>query len=179
MNKDTYYELLINNFEELPMKAKTLILENECFNREFLSDISCYLSSANINSPIEIIFLVAFYIYTKGSIYINPQERIEIGNKVYYADFSISFDYFVNNSFNEDFKLVIECDGYEFHQKTKEQVDNDNQREYDLKMQGYNVLRFSGREIFKYPMQCIEKLIDYLRLKAYPENKAQSGETNE
>ena len=28
MNKDTYYELLINNFEELPMKAKTLILEN-------------------------------------------------------------------------------------------------------------------------------------------------------
>ena len=43
------------------------------------------------------------------------------------------------NRFNTDKKILIECDGYEFHQKTKKQVENDNKREYDIKMLGYNI----------------------------------------
>ena len=42
---------------------------------------------------------------------------------------------------------IIECDGHEFHEKTKEQAKYDKQRERFLVNCGYKVLRYSGSEI--------------------------------
>lgn len=50
----------------------------------------------------------------------------------------------------------------EFHQKTKEQVQKDNEREYDLKMAGYEILRFSGTQIFNNPIKCAEDTYNYI-----------------
>ena len=44
-------------------------------------------------------------------------------------------------------EYIIECDGHDFHEKTKEQVKYDKQRERYLVSKGYKVLRFSGSEI--------------------------------
>ena len=44
-------------------------------------------------------------------------------------------------------KYIIECDGHDFHEKTKEQAKYDKQRERYFVSQGYKVLRFSGSEI--------------------------------
>ena len=59
-------------------------------------------------------------------------------------------------------KIIVECDGHEFHQKSKQQVEKDNQRERDLKKLGYEVVRFSGSEIFKDAEKCVEDLLDIL-----------------
>jgi very-short-patch-repair endonuclease len=46
----------------------------------------------------------------------------------------------------ENIKILIECDGYEFH-KSKEAFTSDRQRDRALKNKRIEVLRFSGSEI--------------------------------
>lgn len=52
------------------------------------------------------------------------------------------------------YDFVIECDGHEFHEKTKEQVRKDRQRERNLMYKGYTVIRFAGSEIYENPSSC-------------------------
>ena len=62
----------------------------------------------------------------------------------YRADFIVSI--FGNKDYN---KYVIECDGHDFHEKTKEQARYDKQRERFFVQEGYRVLRYSGSEIYR------------------------------
>ena len=83
-------------------------------------------------------------------IAINKQEEIETNGEKYRVDFLIPVVY----ANQIGVKFVIECDGYEFHQKTKEQVEKDNKRQRDLQKSGYEVIRFSGTEIYHKSYQC-------------------------
>ena len=44
--------------------------------------------------------------------------------------------------------IIIECDGHDFHEKTKEQAKYDKQRDRFLMSKGYKVLHFTGSEIY-------------------------------
>jgi very-short-patch-repair endonuclease len=44
--------------------------------------------------------------------------------------------------------FVIECDGHDFHEKTKEQAQRDKQRDRDLATAGFVVMHFTGSEVF-------------------------------
>lgn len=57
-------------------------------------------------------------------------------------------DFFIHN-FDKSIKIIIECDGHEFHEKTKEQAQHDKKRDRFLQEQGYRVYRFTGSEIYK------------------------------
>lgn len=91
-----------------------------------------------------------------------------MSGKKYCIDFEFNAnDYLTHPDFedkikNKDYKLAIECDGYEFHQKTKEQVQKDNEREFALKMAGYDVIRFSGTQIYKEPLKCAINTYNYI-----------------
>lgn len=50
--------------------------------------------------------------------------------------------------------LAIECDGYEFHHATKEQVELDNRRDRALVRAGWRVVRYSGSEIHRDASMC-------------------------
>ena len=159
-------QVLLDTFNRLPEKAKLLVVENNNF--DVLEEINLYMEY--LKSPIEVIFFTAFEIYRqKNDVYTfaEPQIEIEIDNKKYIVDFLIDYDDFCNSDLPTDYSLIIECDGYEFHQKTKKQVEYDYKREYDLKKLGYDILRFSGREIYNNPKECIERLFEYLKEKGY------------
>lgn len=82
------------------------------------------------------------------------QEIICKNGKKYRLDF-----YFVVLYKNQETKYFgIECDGYEFHQKTKEQVEYDNQRQRNLQSEGIEIIRFSGSEIWKNPIKCANEV---------------------
>lgn len=83
-------------------------------------------------------------------IAIEKQKEINIKSKKYRVDFFIPVIY----KRQEQKIFIIECDGYEFHQKTKEQVEKDNERQRNLQEEGYEVIRFSGTEIYHKPYQC-------------------------
>lgn len=50
-----------------------------------------------------------------------------------------------------DKQIVIECDGHEFHEKTKAQASKDKKRDRELQKAGYIVFRYSGSDLNKDP----------------------------
>ena len=122
-------------------------------------------------SPIEKIFMMTFNFVSIlrndelpsdiMGVFIFPQLDIETAQHKYYVDF-----YIVMESLNNSVGVVVECDGHEFHQKTKEQVTHDNEREYEIKKVGYDILRFSGSQIYNAPFKCANDVFDYLLSKA-------------
>lgn len=62
---------------------------------------------------------------------------------------------------NESFNLVIECDGYEYH-SDKDTFVYDRERDRVLRNEGFEILRFSGREINQRPIDVAKEVIRYL-----------------
>jgi very-short-patch-repair endonuclease len=60
--------------------------------------------------------------------------------------------------------VLVECDGHEFHEKTKEQARSDKERDRMLQYAGWKVIRFPGSVIEKDALECAKEVIDYLAL---------------
>lgn len=56
------------------------------------------------------------------------------------------------------FYVAIECDGHDFHEKTKEQAQKDKTKDRTLKAKGLTVLRFTGTEITRKPHACAREV---------------------
>ena len=56
--------------------------------------------------------------------------------------------------------IVVECDGHEFHERTKEQASRDRRRDRELQAMGYRVMRFTGSEICRKPFDCAREVWD-------------------
>lgn len=92
---------------------------------------------------------------------ITNQAHIAINNKTNYrVDFLIPV---YDNRFRHGKQFVIECDGHEFHEKTKKQVARDNKRKRDLTAAGYIILNFSGSEIFNNSHGCVHEIEEIIR----------------
>lgn len=55
-------------------------------------------------------------------------------------------------------RIVVECDGHDFHERTKEQAARDRSRDRTLTGLGYTVLRYTGSEIHQDPWACAQDL---------------------
>lgn len=84
-----------------------------------------------------------------------PQKQIVVRDKKYRVDFVLSV-----TSSEQSKEYVVECDGHNFHEKTKEQAARDRERERRLMSLGYTVIRFTGSEIWKDPSKCVRQLMD-------------------
>lgn len=95
-------------------------------------------------------------IYGSLDIGISPQYPI----KNYRADFLLVFGYFDRDEKQllED-KIIIEIDGHDFHEKTKEQAANDKRRDREFASLGYTVLRYTGSEVFRSDDACVSDTI--------------------
>lgn len=61
-------------------------------------------------------------------------------------------------------KLVVECDGAEFHAITKEQVERDKRRDRYCAARGLCVMRFSGAEIHRDARGCAAEVGCWIKL---------------
>lgn len=57
--------------------------------------------------------------------------------------------------------IVVECDGHDFHERTKEQAERDRSRDRRMQDAGFTVFRFTGSEITRYPWECAEAVVDF------------------
>jgi very-short-patch-repair endonuclease len=127
----------------------------------------------NIKSPIEQIMLSILlncYISKNSTTADILQECIhpfkftpiiehQLKIKNYIVDFCIEIK--KENEKGDEFiisKYIIECDGHDFHEKTKEQARKDKKRDRDLIALGYKVLRFTGSEIYNNYEDLIEEI---------------------
>lgn len=111
-------------------------------------------------SPIEQILFVALLRLEAVDIF--PQFNVKAGGKRYIADFKIdAFDY-PNTEDQVCTTVLIECDGHDYHEKTKEQAKHDKSRDRALIAEGYQVLHFTGSEIWNEPLKCMEEIQDFI-----------------
>lgn len=59
----------------------------------------------------------------------------------------------------QPWKLAIEADGHEFHERTKQQAAADRERDRRLVRCGYTIIRFTGSEIHADPCGCAHEII--------------------
>ena len=85
-----------------------------------------------------------------GNVLIIPQ--LAIGR--YRADFAV----LIKNFAGDVLQMVVECDGHDFHEKTKVQAQRDKKRDRDMQRAGWQVFRFTGSEIFKDISECVGEL---------------------
>jgi hypothetical protein len=94
-----------------------------------------------------------------------PQKEIKTYENTYRADFFLCltrFWYGVKEDQPEWGKVVIEVDGHDFHEKTKRQASYDKKRDRSMVLEGYQVLRFTGSDIFNKPYECVEEIGSHL-----------------
>lgn len=56
--------------------------------------------------------------------------------------------------------VFIECDGHEFHERTKEQAERDRSKDREIQAAGFPILRFTGREIYRDVGKCILEIFE-------------------
>lgn len=166
---------LVENVEEFLHKKANLIAQ------EFVGYVADDLRQFELNgnpilSPVEQMFYIEWYARHYVSLYrdnlkfyLEPQFKDKSTGK-YTIDFRVDLlGYLMNTDcglrFSDEAKftidqprLGIEVDGHIWHEKTKEQVQNDKERERFLISNEWKLLRFTGSEVFRDPTKCLEEV---------------------
>jgi hypothetical protein len=58
--------------------------------------------------------------------------------------------------------LFVECDGHDFHERTKEQAERDRSKDRAIQAAGIPVLRFTGREIWRDPLNVMIEVLKFM-----------------
>ena len=61
----------------------------------------------------------------------------------------------------EPFQFFVECDGHEFHERTKEQAERDRSRDREIQSANIPILRFTGSEIYRNPFVCVDEILKF------------------
>ncbi|WP_378210037.1 endonuclease domain-containing protein [Anoxybacteroides rupiense] len=92
-----------------------------------------------------------------ADIRIFAQKDVEYKRKKYRVDIVIEV-----NFQGKKYLFAIECDGHEFHERTKEQALRDKKRQRELTAMGYCVIRFAGSEIWESPFRAAREVFDLI-----------------
>lgn len=60
-------------------------------------------------------------------------------------------------------QLIVECDGHDWHDRTKEQASSDRARDRSLQSFGMPVHRFTGSDIWSHPFRCAVEAVEALQ----------------
>lgn len=72
----------------------------------------------------------------------------------YTADFVV-----IGRRSGDPLHVVVECDGHDFHEKTKDQAKRDKKRDRYFAKQGAVVMRFTGSELWEDPHACVDEVM--------------------
>lgn len=169
---DRVKELFWEEFDEFMYYAVSCCCDEYDNLKRLRPAIYAIYKTGKQKSPIETIFLYAFY-YTMErlglrAIDIFAQQEINTSSgKRYILDFLVKpvrpQELKTIKILPVDgFLLAIECDGKKFHNQTNEQRIYDRERDYNLQKDGITTLRFSGKRIYNDPYGCAEEAIEMM-----------------
>ena len=113
-------------------------------------------------SPIERRLLVAFLFSERytfrpiagGEAFAQDALGIRLAQQVSIEDVRVDFTLCHPESRT---RVVIECDGHDFHDGDRQQAQKDKGRDRRLVSLGWVVLRFTGRELHRDPLKCAQE----------------------
>ena len=83
---------------------------------------------------------------------VQPQKVIE----------SRRVDFLVHSEYETGWrKLIVECDGHDFHERTKEQAARDRSKDREATLAGVETFRFTGSEIWRDPLGCASQITEW------------------
>jgi very-short-patch-repair endonuclease len=93
------------------------------------------------------------------------------------VNYRLDFALFYERSWGDgEIKIAIECDGHNFHEKTKEQARRDKSKDRYLQSRGWVIARFTGSEIVEDSASIVDEIEglarkkdEELHLAAHPE----------
>jgi very-short-patch-repair endonuclease len=141
------FEMCESPIEEI-MLVRLASIRITCLRRA-----GCGLHQIDVGFPSEM--------YDPSCLLIRPQ--VEIGK--YRADFVLSFP----DASGRHTDIVVECDGHDFHEKTKEQASRDKARDRFFAGLGIPVFRFTGSEIYAGRDYLLEDLGRSIRSRVMPQ----------
>lgn len=117
------------------------------------------------DSPIERLLLAPLMFISPKCIHphsdwpLDPsaEHKLHVQHKV--ANYRVDFAYIVTPYKEDPIRVVIECDGHDFH-ATRDQRARDAQQGRELLAAGWNLIRFTGSEINADPVECVEQVAD-------------------
>jgi len=151
--------------DELCDKAREILLEIVDSQAEEILDF---------DSPIEQIFYSAFLSFDHYSIFAPMAydyfkgEHPEVLMRHHIIKFqttkgAITPDFMATWFFPDKNKyrsIFVELDGHEFHQKTKKQVERDYKRTRTIQEAGFQLVRFTGSEVYNDPGYCVDRAFE-------------------
>lgn len=109
----------------------------------------------NIESPIERIMHAMLYWRFDWALH---QMRMDIKRQEKIGRYTVDFLVTYNLNSGEVLKFVIECDGHDYHERTKKQATHDKKRDRYFTENDYIVLRYTGSEIVKDPFMLLDSV---------------------
>jgi very-short-patch-repair endonuclease len=117
-----------------------------------LQEFAAALSLRGQASPV--VRLGPFEAFEDDHILIVPQYE--------WGGFRIDFAIFAKVAKDMSATLFVECDGHDFHERTKEQAARDRSKDRKIQEAGISVYRFTGREIYRDPEACVVQVMDFI-----------------
>lgn len=152
---------------------KWLEKRGQDLKEEWMDTTKTDIIRKEIESPLEKLFFVEWSYQTfqyedLKDFFITPQYCI--GNyRVDFVIYKATLDEWHNGGAytypekHKDKSLIIELDSYLWHGSDPTQFTKEKERERELKKEGWDMMRFSGREIYNNIERCIEEVIGYFR----------------
>jgi very-short-patch-repair endonuclease len=112
-----------------------------------------------VGSPIEQLFVMEWHyqqVSERLGAKLRPQAHVETDRG------AVRIDFVVEPLVADALPLAIELDGHEFHEKTKGQAAHDRKRERSIVRSGYQVIRFTGHEVFQDAGACVKEVVQLL-----------------
>jgi len=158
--------------------ASSRIFDSALGEFRLACDMICMQHAEKCESNIELLFLAGCEIYNL-CYQMDGRAIFHIADKncreVDYSRASIIVvPQFQWNNYRIDFclysklstELFIECDGHEFHERTKEQAERDRSKDRLIQEAGIPILRFTGRELYRDPMDCVMQVAKFINTRA-------------
>lgn len=105
--------------------------------------------------------------------------KIELQKPIgkYTVDFFLTYSEIIadshrNKSAWEVGEIIVECDGHDYHERTKEQASHDKARDRFLQELGVRVFRFTGSDIWKDAFGCAMECLTALKNEKFLKVKA-------
>lgn len=95
----------------------------------------------------------------------NTELRVEPQKEV--LDWKVDYVFTVKSEYGPVSQLAVECDGHDFHERTKEQAAKDRSRDRRLQDAGLTVYRFTGSEIYRNSFGCARQVLKWAEKAAW------------
>lgn len=123
------------------------------------------LAAVLITADFEVnFFQLPFEMFTRPAFHIHPQFEIE----KFRIDFQFTLQLWDHSAktLTKFYSVLVECDGHDFHERTKEQARRDRAKDRFFQHSGLPLLRFTGSEIYKDPFKCANEIHRFLVVRA-------------